>query len=341
VHLHGAHHYLSFMSDNDAQRRSRLLSVKLAALIGQHLGIDAASYTQEPCGLGAALVCDDAVWILVDGDASHALGPAIAWASKYSRPFHLVVDNHSGVLVRRASGFELPISVWHVEGNGLLPAIAEPHQELVRASDSHSALISQIDTAGAESLVEWGVVVGEVRGLEICRVVDDEHTNEARIEVGIGAHDRETYALVHQARPIHESIADVVATVGVHRVEGAPFHPYNHIAPERFARWRALQEPAALGFLSLTRIDPPVRRTNVKDSVPCVALGKKTDGTTTAVVFVHGIDLDVVTFSVDAALQYSCESVMIVARPQDVVASLRTMASATVMTTTFLSLDER
>lgn len=329
------------MSDNDAQRRSRLLSVKLAALIGQHLGIDAASYTQEPCGLGAALVCDDAVWILVDGDASHALGPAIAWASKYSRPFHLVVDNHSGVLVRRASGFELPISVWHVEGNGLLPAIAEPHQELVRASDSHSALISQIDTAGAESLVEWGVVVGEVRGLEICRVVDDEHTNEARIEVGIGAHDRETYALVHQARPIHESIADVVATVGVHRVEGAPFHPYNHIAPERYARWRALQEPAALGFLSLTRIDPPVRRTNVKDSVPCVALGKKTDGTTTAVVFVHGIDLDVVTFSVDAALQYSCESVMIVARPQDVVASLRTMASATVMTTTFLSLDER
>lgn len=329
------------MSDNDAQRRSRLLSVKLAALIGQHLGIDAASYTQEPCGLGAALVCDDAVWILVDGDASHALGPAIAWASKYSRPFHLVVDNHSGVLVRRASGFELPISVWHVEGNGLLPAIAEPHQDLVRASDSHSALISQIDAAGAESLVEWGVVVGEVRGLEICRVVDDEHTNEARIEVGIGAHDRETYALVHQARPIHESIADVVATVGVHRVEGAPFHPYNHIAPERYARWRALQEPAALGFLSLTRIDPPVRRTNVKDSVPCVALGKKTDGTTTAVVFVHGIDLDVVTFSVDAALQYSCESVMIVARPQDVVASLRTMASATVMTTTFLSLDER
>jgi hypothetical protein len=341
VHLHGAHHYLSFMSDNDAQRRSRLLSGKLVALIGQHLGIDASSYTQEPCGLGAALVCDDAVWILVDGDASHALGPAIAWASKYSRPLHLVVDNHSGVLVRRASGFELPISVWHVEGNGLLPAIAEPHQDLVRASDSHSALISQIDAAGAESLVEWGVVVGEVRGLEICRVVDDEHTNEARIEVGIGAHDRETYALVHQARPIHESIADVVATVGVHRVEGAPFHPYNHIAPERFARWRALQEPAALGFLSLTRIDPPVRRTNVKDSVPCVALGKKTDGTTTAVVFVHGIDLDVVTFSVDAALQYSCESVMIVARPQDVVASLRTMASATVMTTTFLSLDER
>jgi hypothetical protein len=327
------------MSDNDAQRRSRLLSTKLVALIGQHLGIDASSYIQEPCGLGAAVIAGDAVWILVDGDASHSLGSAIAWASKYARSLHLVVDNHSGVLVRRASGFALPISVWHIEGNGLLPAIAEPHQELMRASDAHSALISQIDDAGAESLVEWGVVVGEVRGLEICRVVDDEHTNEARIEVGIGAHDRETYALVHQARPIHESIADVVATVGAHRVEGAPFHPYNHIAPERFARWRAMQDPKALGFSSLTRVDPPVPRTNVKDSVPCVALGEKTDGTTTAVVFVHGIDLDVVPFSVDAGLKYSCESVMIVARAQDVVTSLRTMASATVATTTFSSLN--
>lgn len=327
------------MSDNDAQRRSRLLSTKLVALIGQHLGIDASSYIQEPCGLGAAVIADDAVWILVDGDASHSLGSAIAWASKYARSLHLVVDNHSGVLVRRASGFALPISVWHIEGNGLLPAIAEPHQELMRASDAHSALISQIDDAGAESLVEWGVVVGEVRGLEICRVVDDEHTNEARIEVGIGAHDRETYALVHQARPIHESIADVVATVCAHRVEGAPFHPYNHIAPERFARWRAMQDPKALGFSSLTRVDPPVPRTNVKDSVPCVALGEKTDGTTTAVVFVHGIDLDVVPFSVDAGLKYSCESVMIVARAQDVVTSLRTMASATVATTTFSSLN--
>ncbi len=327
------------MSDNDAQRRSRLLSTKLVALIGQHLGIDASSYIQEPCGLGAAVIAGDAVWILVDGDASHSLGSAIAWASKYARSLHLVVDNHSGVLVRRASGFALPISVWHIEGNGLLPAIAEPHQELMRASDAHSALISQIDDAGAESLVEWGVVVGEVRGLEICRVVDDEHTNEARIEVGIGAHDRETYALVHQARPIHESIADVVATVCAHRVEGAPFHPYNHIAPERFARWRAMQDPKALGFSSLTRVDPPVPRTNVKDSVPCVALGEKTDGTTTAVVFVHGIDLDVVPFSVDAGLKYSCESVMIVARAQDVVTSLRTMASATVATTTFSSLN--
>ena len=327
------------MSDNEVERRSRLLSAKLAALMSQQMGIDVSTYTAEPCGLGTALVSDDAVWILVDGDASRSLGPAIAWATKFAPSLHLVVDNHSGVLARRASGFATSISVWHVEDTRLLAAIAEPHRDAVTPSAAHATFISDIAIAGADPLVEWGVVVGEVRGLEICRVVDDEHTGEARIEVGIGAHDRETFALVHQERPIDESMRSVVDTVGAHRVEGAPFHPYNHLAPERFARWSALQTPSALGFVSLTQVDPPEMRTNVKDSVPCVAVGVDDSGNTTAVVFVHGIDLDVVPFAVDAALQHSCAQVMIVARPQDVVASHRVMAGATLAATTFSSLS--
>jgi hypothetical protein len=327
------------MSDNDPDRRSRLLAVKLAGLISQHLGIDASGYTFESCGLGTALICDDAVWILVDGDASRALGPAIAWSSKYTRPLHLVVDNNCGILARRAGGFRTSITVWHVDDMQLSPAVVEPHGIEVKAPDSHLDLISTISNAGAEPLVEWGVVTGEVRGLEICRVVDDELISQARIEVGIGAHDRETFALVHQDRPIEESIASVVETVSVHRRKGAPFHPYNHLAPERFARWRAMHTPTSIGFASLTPVDPPVARTNVKDSVPCVALGDDGDGNVTATVFVHGIDLDVVSFAVDAAIQHSCKNVMIVARLQDVVASLRLMADATIVTTIFSSLD--
>ena len=326
------------MSDNDTERRSRLLSVKLSALVGQQQGIDASSFAHESCALGTALVADDAVWILVDGDASRALGPAIAWAAKFARPVHLVVDNHSGVLARRASGFSLPISVWHVDETKMVPARVEPHREHLAPSATHATFISQIADAGAEPLVEWGVVTGEVRGLEICRVVDDPDTEVARIEVGIGAHDRETFALVHQGRPIEESIASVVEIVGVHRVDGAPFHPYNHIAPERFSRWSALHAPSTLGFAALIPVDPPAPRTNVKDSVPCVALGNDSSGTTTAVVFVHGIDLDVVPFAIDAALQHSCTQVMIVARPQDVVAPLRAMAEATILPTTFSSM---
>lgn len=327
------------MSDNDTERRSRLLSAKLSALIGQQLGVDASTYASETCGLGSAVVSDDAVWILVEGDASRSLGPAIAWSLKYARPLHLVVDNHSEMLARRASGFTLPLSVWQIEDTRLRPAIAQPHSQKVNAPSSHTDFISLIARAGAEPLQEWGVVTGEVRGLEICRVVDDFHSGVARLEVGIGAHDRETFALVHQDRPIEESIASVVDIVGVHRVKGAPFHPYNHIAPERFARWSALQTPSMLGLTSLVPVDPPLPRINVKDSVPCVALGNDASGTTTAVVFVHGIDLDVVPFAVDAAKKHLCARVMIVARPQDVVAPLRVMAEATTIPTYFF-IDE-
>jgi hypothetical protein len=328
------------MSDNDIERRSRLLSVKLSALVSKHLGVDASSFTAESCGLGSAVISDDAVWILVEGDASRSLGPAIAWSSKYARPLHLVVDNHAETLARRASGFTTPLSVWQVEDSQLRPAVVQPHSEKVSAPTAHTDFMSLIAHAGAEPLEEWGVVTGEVRGLEICRVVNDPVSGAARIEVGIGAHDRETFALVHQDRPIDESIASVVDTVGVHRVVGAPFHPYNHIAPERFSRWSALQTPSTLGFASLVPCDPPEPRTNVKDSVPCIALGDDGSGKTTAVVFVHGIDLDVVPFAVDAAKKHSCSRVVIVARPQDVVTPLRVMAEAATIPTSFLSISE-
>jgi hypothetical protein len=331
---------LSFMSDNDAERRSRLLSLKLSALVSQHRGVDASTLTAQSCGLGSAVVSDDEVWILVEGDALRSLGPALAWSSKYARPLHLVVDNHAEVLARRASGFTLPVSVWQVEDTRLLPAVLQPHQQKVIAPTSHVEFISLIAQAGAEPLEEWGVVTGEVRGLEICRVVDDPQSGVARLEVGIGAHDRETFALVHQDRPLEESIASVVEVVGAHRVDGAPFHPYNHIAPERFARWKAMQEPSKLGFPSLVAVDPPEMRTNVKDSVPCIAIGVDDSGNTTAIAFVHGIDLDVVPFALDAAVKHSCARVMIVARPQDVVAPLRVMAEATTIPTTFTLMSE-
>ena len=47
-------------------------------------------------------------------------------------------------------------------------------------------------------VVEHGVVTGEVRGLEVCRVVDDRTTGDGvRLEVGVGAHDREAFAIIH------------------------------------------------------------------------------------------------------------------------------------------------
>ena len=331
------------MSDNDIERRSRLLSVKLSALVRSVLGDSVQELRSEPCPLGASLLSDDVVWVLVDGDASQALGPTCAWVLRQSssgipQSINIAVENSSGLLARRAQHLALPISVWRIEGTNIARAETEPHSQSVVLGDEYQHFVQQMKDAGAEPLVEHGVLVGEVRGLEMCRVVSDDTTGDVRLEVGIGAHDREAFAMVHSDKPTHESVASVVQAVIAHRFVDAPLHPYNTLAAERFMRWRVIQTPELIGLTSLQPIDPPVKRANLKDAVPCVGRGKDASGKDVVVAFVHGIHLDVVPFAVDVATREAVENVLIVSRTQDVTSSIRSMAQYARATVNFVAL---
>ena len=324
----------------DAERRSRLLSLKLRALVREHLGLDSDPVgTPEVFSLGAAFITDDSVWVLIDGDASRSLGPTLAWSSKFTRPVHLLVEQDSGVLARRATLFNASVSVWHVNEKSLLPAVVEPHLPRVDAEESHRALMPLIASSGADATVEHGVVIGEVRGLEMCRVVNDSITGEAKLEVGMGVNDREAFAMVHGELPTEQALRNVIEAVQVHREPGAMVHPFNQFGAERLHRWRALQDPASIGFVELSPVDPPVKRTNVKDPVPCVALGTLNEDVSAVAVFVNGIDLDVVPFSVDAADMHGVDHVVIAIRQRDVTSSLRTMAEVAAVFVTFAFID--
>ena len=324
----------------DAERRSRLLSLKLRALVRGHLGLDSEpDGTPEVFALGAAFVTAHDVWVLVDGDATRSLGPSLAWCLRFDRHVHLLVERDSGIIARRAALFSLPVTVWHVDEKSLLPAVSEPHLPPVEPPASHVELMSIITSAGADAVVEHGVVVGEVRGLEMCRVVDDATTGAARLEVGMGANDREAFAMVHGEMPTEQAMRTVIEAVARHREPGAMVHPFNQFGAERLHRWNALQNPASVGFASLSPADPPVKRTNLKDAVPCVATGKTVDGGDAVAVFVNGIDLDVVTFAADAAILHECGHVVIAARSRDITDSLRRLAGACTIPTVFVEID--
>lgn len=316
------------MNSSDSERRSRLLSLKLRALIRDHLGTDADPVgTAEVFALGAAFVTDDAVWVLIDGDATRALGATTAWASRFDKPIHLLVERDSGLLARRAALLTIDITIWHVDDRQLLPAFAEPHLESAPARDEHLAFTGLISSAGADVVVEHGVVVGEVRGLEMCRVVTDDYTGESRLEVGMGAHDREAFAMVHGELPTEQALKQVIDAVLPHRTEGADQHPLNQFGVERLYRWRALQNPESVGFVSLELCDPPIKRTNVKDAVPCVAVGVTTQGTSAVAVFVNGVDLEVVPFALDAADRVGVNDVVIVARERDITPTMKKISA--------------
>jgi len=289
----------------DPQRRAQLLHVKLRALVRDHLGRDLQEVIdpQQPAfGRGAAIVEGTTAWVLLADAPERGLGAAMAWASRRGGVDDLAIltEASSGVLARRAALFDWPIAVWHVVDRLLVAAVPEPYPELVELDPVHAERRELIEAGGADPVVEHGVLAGEVRGLEVCRVVSDVHTGEVRLEVGVGVHDREAFLMLHGARPTVEALADVVETVRRHRTLGTDPHPLNRLGAERFLRWASLNEPERLGAVDLEPAPPPVARTNIKDPVPCVAIGRRADGRRLVAVYSTGIDLDLVPFAADA-----------------------------------------
>lgn len=243
----------------------------------------------------------DEAWILLDERPERGLGPALAWARQQrAEVVHVLTEAAAGMLARRAAAFAQPPHVWQVEGRLLRTALPEPFRPPAQVEPELLAFRSLIERVGATPVVEHGVLVGEVAGLEVCRAVRDDHLGVVRLDVGVGAHDREAFQLMHGDVPTEQSLARVVATVAEHRRPGAPPHPLNRLGAERALRARLVRRPDLLGMDDLEVAPPPIPRTNLKDPVPCVAIARGADGRVAVVVCSVGIDLDVVPFAADA-----------------------------------------
>jgi hypothetical protein len=281
-------------------RRSRLRSVKLQALVRDHLGhdLDATPGTFPP---GAAITADGGAWVLAEDDPGRALGPALAWALRNgATSLEVLAERETGTLARRAVGIRFPIEVWHVAERTLLPALVAPLEPPPLARPEHLALVDTVVAGGAVPVVEHGVVTGEVRGLEVCRVVDDAATGAVRLEVGVGAHDREAFTIMHGDVPTVEALAGVVRAVEEYRQPGSAQHPLSRLVPERLVRWQLEQDPSRLGLRSVTPAQPPLPRPNVKDRVPCVATAVDAAGRPVLLVCSVGVDLDLIPYALDA-----------------------------------------
>jgi hypothetical protein len=281
-------------------RHSRLVGVKLRALVRDHLSDDTVGEAVA-FAPGAALVHHGAGWVYLDERPEQRLGAALAWALRSGvDSLNVIAESGTGVVARRAVEFAFAVTAWHNEGRELWPAVPQPHAIPASVPDSHRELRALIEAGGAEPNEEWGVLSGEVRGLEVCRVVDDDFTGEVRLEVGIGAHDREAFTMLHGGVPTVESLARVVTAVEEHRRLDAPTHPFNRLARERLLRWQLMRDPSPVGARSLRPADPPVARLNLKDPVPCVAVGEDASGETVGVVCSVGIELDLIPYAADA-----------------------------------------
>ncbi len=285
----------------DGDRRAALLAAKLGALVRERWGDDP---DREPSTFpgGAALRSGSpgaTGWVLLDEDPAHRLGRAVAWADQQGvDELHVLAEADADVLARRATAFASPPTVWAVEGRAVSAAVPAPTHRVASGPVDVDSLVALLEAADVDVVVEHGELVGEILGLEIARVVVDPEAGP-RLEVGVGRHDREAFAIIHGDLPAPEALASVVDSVRRHRRADAPAHPLNRLAAERWLRRRVLDEPGLAGAVALEPAEPTVRRDSVKDVAPAVAVGHDGDGSV-VVACSTGIDLDLVPAAADA-----------------------------------------
>jgi len=298
-------------------------------------------------GQAVGLVIDDVAWVLVTGNYERSLGPALMWAlRKNAISLKLLLSERAGELARIATHFDFAIEVFEVDAAGVARAAAPKSAENFEVSVADEMYAEFIKSAGAEVVREHGVISGEVCGLEVCRVVratsasDLDGAGESELEIGVGAHDRETFKLLHGRTATVESLRKVIAEVAARRAVGAQVHPLNQLARERMLRHYVCLSPQLVGAKSLQPAQPPIARTNLKDVVPCCAVGVSLTGEKMVVIFNVGVDPDVVSFGADARGQINASADLVFAMPtRDIVPAVEQIAQMLRRPARFVGVD--
>lgn len=278
------------------ERRAALLAAKLCALVHDHFDGAAGALSSFPGG--AALAAGSRGWVLVADEPTRALGRALAWGRQHGiDELNVVVDDCAGILARQAGELADGPSVWRAHGRDLGRAEPEPAAAPADAPAAALALAPVLADAGADVVVEHGEVKGEVLGLEIATIVVAD--DRARIDVGVGRHDREAFTMLHGDLPLAEAVAIAVATVRRQRHPAAPEGPLKRLVPERWLRWALVARPALAGAGRLRPVPGLVRRDSVKDVLPAFAAGHDEDGRPIVVAASVGIDLGLVPAAAD------------------------------------------
>ncbi|HEX6417411.1 MAG TPA: hypothetical protein VFZ77_02915 [Acidimicrobiales bacterium] len=313
----------------DVERRTALNGARLAGLVAGRWG--AADRQRGALGATATLLDPPAAggtrragWVLPDGPAARALGPALVWADRHGvADLHVLAEpgaSEAGTLARQASLFADGPTVWAVEGTTLAPAAPVPAPRPV-APPAPPELVDLLIDAGLEIVAEGGMLRGEVNGLEVARIVQDETTagvliDEPQIEVGVGKADRELTAMVHGGMAPVAQIERVAAIVRRHRRPGAPRHPLNQLVPDRWLRAVLCRAPHLVGLASLRPAEGPRPRPDLSERDIAVAAGRAPDGSPAVVACSVGVAADLVPVAADARATIDPAARLLLAVPE-------------------------
>jgi hypothetical protein len=273
--------------------------------VHEHWGPNGIEEATEASWPGAvALASAPKGWVLVDGPAERSLGPALIWGQRSgAHSLRVLVERDEGILARRAGAFSGSVEVFRVEGRMVRAAMADPLPSPETMPAALAPFVDMITGVGADAILEGATLRAEVLGLEVGRVVED--ALGPALEVGVGIHDRRAHRLLHPDTAPGDLLSEVVGLVRRHRRPGAPVHPANQLALERWLRAAVVARPWLVGARRLDVFagsggSPGV--TAPSERRPAAARGVDSDGEPVLAVCSVGVDVDLVPTAVDLAM---------------------------------------
>ncbi len=249
------------------EQSAALQHSRLTGLLRSTFGVDIDDTDVAALPFGLIAHRDDAAWALAWSEELGLLGGLGMWRRRLGvASVDLVVDHHAGIHARRAEIVEPAVRVWRLDGAVATRAEPEALESIAPADPDDLVLAARIKSAGADVVVEDGIVRAEVSGLEVARIVARD--DGSAIEVGVGFYDRQAGVLLHGDRPPDDALRNVVELVKTHRRAGAPPHPLNRMARSRWMRAEIVSDPAAVGCPTIEPVEPIPPRHGLLDDGP-------------------------------------------------------------------------
>jgi hypothetical protein len=254
----------------------------------------------------------------------------VVWASRQGvGELHVIADTMQRSDGRRAAVVRAPqVSLWRSVGRRLDPLTATDPQPANPLDPRLLSLVPAIEAAGAEAVVEHGVLRAEVLGLEVARAELDVD-GQPHLLVGVGRHDRLAQATMHPGDgPVTGSLTDAVGAVRTWRIPGAAPHAANQLARSRWLRWVLLRHPGLVGAGALAPLEGLVHR-SLKEAAPALMLGTTPGGAPLVVAASVGPDLDApIEAAVVARAAAPGAAVVLAVAPADALAAIGVLAGA-------------
>ena len=295
------------------------MAARLVALANGPLGMQVERSLVTELGSASAAVAAHGTAAFDPGGGAGGVGAAVAWAVRQGADdLHLVAEpgpgRDLGVWARQAEHFEPAPRVWAIGTGELRPVEPGPYPERVIPSPETDEYVLLLEQAGLEVVVEHGVVLGELRGLEVARVAPGDD-GRLQLQVGVGRLDREAFALLHGDLGRPEALAKVVERITPLRAPDAAPHPANRLTRERWLRHHLIEDPALIELDTLEAVEGPEVRGGLRESAVAVALGRRSDGTAVVVVTSDGSGLEIVPRAADARAWHAPDAELVVVVP--------------------------